>query len=118
MIKLNSKQRKFLEKCAQPLSALVQIGGAGLTEEQIKNIDTVISSHELVKIKYNLVKSLAATEERSEVNETRKNLDDEISEKTNSVHVRTIGNAAIFYRPAKKEEDRKFEKKLQKLSGK
>lgn len=116
MIKLNAKQRKFLERCAQPMSALVQIGGAGLTEEQVKNITNVIDSHELVKIKYNFIKSLAATEEKAEVNESRKNLDDEISQKTDSVHVRTIGNAAIFYRPAKKEEDRKFEKRLEKLS--
>lgn len=116
MIKLNAKQRKFLEKCAQPMSALVQIGGAGLTEEQVKNITSVIDSHELVKIKYNFIKSLAATEEKAEVNESRKNLDDEISQKTDSVHVRTIGNAAIFYKPAKKEEDRKFEKRLEKLS--
>lgn len=116
MIELNAKQRKFLEKCAQPLSALIQIGGAGLTAEQVKNIGNVIDFHELVKIKYNFIKSLAATEEKSEVNESRKNLDEEISKETGAVHVRTIGNAAIFYKPAKEEESRKFEKQLAKLA--
>lgn len=116
MIELNAKQRKFLEKSAQPLSALVQIGGAGLTDEQVKNIGNVVDAHELVKIKYNFIKSLAATEEKAEVNESRKNLDNEIQKKTGAVHVRTLGNTAVFYKPAKKEEDRKFEKQLAKLA--
>ncbi|MDY2843961.1 MAG: YhbY family RNA-binding protein [Treponema sp.] len=115
MTTLTSKQRKFLEKNAQPLSALVQVGGAGLTEEQVKNISSVIDSHELIKIKYNFIKSLAAVSEKAEVNENRDNLDREISEKTGAVHVRTIGNVAIFYKPAKKEDDRRFEKELKKL---
>lgn len=116
MIKLNSKQRKLLEKSAQPLNALVQIGGAGLTEEQVKNISNVLDSHELVKIKYNLIKSLAVTEEREQVASSRKNFDEEISIKTDSAHVRTIGNVAIFYKPAKDAGCRKFEKKLEKLN--
>ena len=53
MIELTSKQRKFLEKNAQPLSPLVQIGGAGVTAEQIKQIDSLIAIHELIKIKFN-----------------------------------------------------------------
>lgn len=116
MNELTAKQRKFLEKNAQPLSALVQVGGAGLTEEQVKNIGNVIASHELIKVKYNLIKALATTEDKSEVNESRKKLDDEIAAKTNSIHVRTIGNVAIFYRASEKEDQRKFEKELNKLS--
>ena len=115
MTTLTSKQRKFLEKNAQALSSLVQVGGAGLTEEQLKNISSVIDSHELIKIKYNFIKSLAAFSEKEEVNENRDKLDREISEKTSAVHVRTIGNVAIFYKPAKDAENRRFEKELKKL---
>jgi len=116
MIELNAKQRKFLEKNAQPMNALVQVGGAGLTDEQIKHIKNVLASHELIKVKYNVIKSLAGASERSEIKESRNELDNEIEEKTNSTHVRTIGNVAIFYRAAEKPEDREYEKGLLKLS--
>ncbi len=114
MIELTSKQRKVLEKFAQPLSALIQIGGAGLTEEQVKHINTLIASHELIKIKYNILKSLAGSESKEEISQSRHELDSEIEAKTNSTHVRTIGNVAIFYRPAKEAKDRKYEKALSK----
>lgn len=114
MIELTSKQRKVLEKFAQPLSPLVQVGGAGLTDEQIKNIDRIIGDHELIKVKYNIIKSLAASEEKDELKQSRLALDNEIEEKTNSTHVRTIGNVAIFYRAAKEPKDRQFEKALSK----
>ncbi|MCR4790649.1 MAG: YhbY family RNA-binding protein [Treponemataceae bacterium] len=114
MIELTSKQRKVLEKYAQPLSPLVQVGGAGLTDEQIKNIDRIIGSHELIKIKYNNIKALSGTESKDELKQGRMDLDREIESKTNSTHVRTIGNVAIFYRAAEKAEDRKYEKALSK----
>ena len=114
MIELTSKQGKFLEKNAQPLSPLVQIGGAGLTEEQIKNIDKVLESHELIKIKYNLIKSLSDSESKEELKNDRSELDKVIEEKTNSTHVRTIGNVATFYRAAEDPEKRQFEKGLKK----
>ena len=103
MIELNSKQRKFLEKSAQPLSPLVLIGGAGVTEEQLKQIDTVISTHELIKIKFNEFKN------------EKKELVSLITEKTDSTLVRIIGNTAILYRAAKKAEDQAFAKQLLKL---
>ena len=37
-MEINAKQRKFLEKNAQGLNALVQVGGAGVTENQIAQI--------------------------------------------------------------------------------
>lgn len=108
-MELTSKQRKILEKNAQPLSAFVQIGGAGVNEEQLKQIARLISEHELIKVKYNIVKSL---DDKDEIKQTKLEYDKLIAEKTGSVHVRTIGNVAIFYAPAKKPEDRKFEKAL------
>ena len=53
MTELTSKQRKVLEKFAQPMSALVQIGGAGLTEAQVAQIDRCLADHELIKVKFN-----------------------------------------------------------------
>ncbi len=100
MIELTSKQRKFLEKTAQPMSPLVIIGGAGLTEEQIKQIQTVIKTHELIKVKFNEYK-----DEKTELSSA-------IQEQTDSTLVRIIGNVAIFYKAAEKPADRKYEKAL------
>ncbi|WP_407426532.1 YhbY family RNA-binding protein [Treponema sp.] len=102
-MEINAKQRKFLEKNAQPLNALVQIGGAGVTENQILQISRLLDEHELIKIKFN------------EFKEEKRDLSKEIAEKAEAVFVRLIGNILILYRPAKEIEKRQFEKELNKL---
>lgn len=96
MIELNSKQRKILEKAAHDLQPVVIVGGAGLTEGVIQMVDTSLSSHELLKVKFN------------EYKDERQELTSEICQNTDATLVRIIGNIAILYRPAEKEEDRKF----------
>ena len=103
-MEINAKQRKLLEKNAQPLSPLVQVGGAGVTENQIAQISRLLGEHELIKVKFN------------EFKEEKRELGVEIAEKTNSTAVRLIGNVLILYRPAKEEKDRQFEKELNKLA--
>ena len=100
MIELTSKQRKVLEKNAQPLSPLVQIGGAGVTAEQEKQVERLLGEHELVKVKFN------------EFKDEKRELSEEIARKTDSTLVRIIGNVATFYKPAKEAKDRKYEKDL------
>ena len=96
MIELNSKQRKILEKAAHDLQPVVIVGGAGMTDGVIQMADKALTDHELIKVKYN------------EYKEERQELTTELSEKTNSTLVRIIGNVAILFREAEKEEDRKF----------
>ena len=96
MIELTSKQRKVLEKYAHDLQPVVIVGGAGVTEGVIQKIDDSIAVHELLKVKFN------------EFKDEKKDLANEIAEKTNSTLVRIIGNVAIFYREAEKEDDRKY----------
>lgn len=103
-MEINAKQRKFLERNAQSLSPLVQIGGAGLTEKQVEQISRLLSEHELVKIKFN------------EFKEEKHELTAEIVQKTGATSVRLIGNVLILYNPAEKADDRKFEKELNKLA--
>lgn len=102
MIELTSKQRKYLEKEAQPLSPLVLIGGAGLTDEQIKQITTVLKDHELIKVKFN------------EYKDEKKELSSSIASQTDSILVRIIGNVATFYRQSDNPETRKYAKGLAK----
>lgn len=100
MIELTSKQRKVLERNAQPLSALVQVGGAGVNDEQVKQIARLLKEHELIKVKFN------------EFKDEKKDLSNKIAEETNSTLVRIIGNIATFYKPAEEPKDRKYEKEL------
>lgn len=109
MIELTSKQRKILEKFAQPMSALAQIGKERFNEEQAAQISRLLGEHELVKIRYNIVRNMTEGENSADL---KKTLDSLIEKHTDSTHVRTIGNVAIFYRPAKEPKDRKFEKLL------
>lgn len=102
-MEINAKQRKFLEKNAHPLNPLVQIGGAGLTDNQISQISRLLEEHELIKVKFN------------EFKEEKHDLSNQIAEQTQSTTVRLIGNTLILYRPAKETNDRKFEKELNKL---
>lgn len=103
-MEINAKQRKFLEKNAQPLSPLVQVGGAGVTEEQIKQISRLLGEHELIKIKFN------------EFKDEKRELSAEIAQKTEATLVRLIGNVLILYRPAEEVKNRQFEKELEKLA--
>ena len=103
-MEINAKQRKLLERNAQPLSPLVQVGGAGVTENQIAQISRLLGEHELIKVKFN------------EFKVEKHELSSEIAEKTQSTAVRLIGNVLILYRPAKEEKDRQFEKELNKLA--
>lgn len=95
-MELTSKQRKILEKAAHDLQPVVIVGGAGMTEGVIQMADKALADHELIKVKFN------------EYKEEKQELTTELSEKTNSTLVRIIGNVAILFREAEKEEDRKF----------
>ena len=95
-MELNSKQRKDLEKYAHSLQPVVIVGGAGVTDGVIKMVDNSLTSHELIKIKFN------------EYKDEKKQLTDDICNKCDATLVRIIGNIAIIYRQAEKLEDRKF----------
>ncbi|MCQ2589048.1 MAG: ribosome assembly RNA-binding protein YhbY [Treponema sp.] len=96
MIDLTSKQRKILEKAAHDLQPVVIVGGAGVTDGVMAMVASSLKAHELLKIKFN--------EYKDEKNE----LTQDICSKCDATLVRIIGNVAILYKEAEKEEDRKF----------
>ncbi|MBP5157389.1 MAG: YhbY family RNA-binding protein [Treponema sp.] len=104
MIDLNSKQRKLLEKAAQPLSPLVIVGQEGVTDGVSAMLSAQLDRHELVKLKFN------------EYKEEKKELAAGLSQSTDAVLVRIIGNVAIFYRESPEQEKRMFKRQLEKLS--
>ena len=85
------------------MNALVQVGGAGVTDSQIAQIDRLLGEHELIKVKFN------------EYKEEKNTLSTDIAQKTGSTAVRVIGNVLILYREAEEPEKRRFEKELKKL---
>lgn len=96
MIELNSKQRKMLEKAAHDMQPVVIVGGAGVTEGVVQMIDNSLTAHELIKVKFN------------EYKEEKRELTEEISNQLDATVVRIIGNVAILFRQAEKEDDRKY----------
>ena len=96
MIELTSKQRKTLEKAAHDLQPVVIVGGAGVTEGVIGMVNNSLAAHELLKVKFN--------EFKDEKNE----LTADICAQTDATLVRIIGNVAILYREAEKQNDRVY----------
>ena len=106
MIELSSKQRKILEKYAQPLQSVVIVGQNGVTEAVEKMTDSALAAHELIKISFN------------EFKDEKRDLAASLSKACSAVLVRVIGNKAILYRPAEKADERKYEKALEKAKAK
>lgn len=90
-MKLTTKQIKHLRALAHNLKPVVIIGAAGLTESNLNEISLQLEAHELIKVRVN-----------AEDREARALMIEAICDKTNAVHVQTIGHIGIFYRGAPK----------------
>ena len=96
MAVLTTKQRAYLRGLAHPLSPIVRVGKAGVTESVIAETRKSLDSHELIKVRIEL--------EGSE----RREVADRLAEATDAQIAGTIGKIAILYR----ERDEKPEIKL------
>ncbi|RTE87812.1 MULTISPECIES: ribosome assembly RNA-binding protein YhbY [Gammaproteobacteria] len=88
-MQLTNKQKQFLKAQAHPLKPVVLLGGNGLTEGVLAEIDGALEHHELIKVKI------------PEEKEMRDAIQATISEHLNANLVQSIGKVAVFYRPAK-----------------
>jgi RNA-binding protein len=84
---LNPAQRKSLKARAHALEPVVIIGGRGLTDEVLGEIDRALQAHELIKVR-------AAALEREE----REQACSTICEKTGAQAVQHIGKVLVLYR--------------------
>ncbi|WP_288320335.1 ribosome assembly RNA-binding protein YhbY [uncultured Haemophilus sp.] len=84
---LTTKQRQFLKGLAHHLSPVVMLGGNGLTEGVLAEIDNALNHHELIKVK------IAGADR-----EVKQLIIDAIVRETNAVHVQTIGHVLVLYR--------------------
>ncbi|HHO75819.1 MAG TPA: ribosome assembly RNA-binding protein YhbY [Deltaproteobacteria bacterium] len=93
---LSGSQRTYLRGLAHSLRPVIQVGKNGITPELIKAVDEALGFHELIKVKFVGFK------------EEKKELANEIGEKTSSEAVGQIGNIAIFYREQPDKEKRRI----------
>lgn len=91
MPQLSSKQISQLRALGHNLNPTVMIGNNGLTESVLKEIDTSLKAHELIKIKV-----------QGDSREAREQILREICEKTGAVAVHHIGKQLLVYRKADK----------------
>lgn len=89
-MKLSNTQRRYLRGLAHPLKPVVTIGGKGLSDAVMAEIETALEHHELLKLKLPAV-------ERAE----RQQMLDEICAVGKAVCVQSIGRVGVIYRPAK-----------------
>lgn len=89
-VTLNTAQTRFLRGQAHDLKAILQVGGKGISEALVAEIDNALEHHELIKLK-------VATQER----EARDGMIGELARRTGAALVQRIGHTAILYRPSK-----------------
>jgi RNA-binding protein len=87
---LTAAQNRFLRGQAHGLKAMLQIGGKGLTDAAVAEVDAALEHHELIKVK-------VAGEDR----EARDALIADLAKRTDAALVQRIGHVAILYRPSK-----------------
>lgn len=88
-MQLSTKQKQFLKALAHHLSPVVMLGGNGLTEGVIAEIDNALNHHELIKVK------IAGADR-----ETKQLIISAILRETHAAEVQTIGHILVLYRPS------------------
>jgi RNA-binding protein len=84
---LSEKQRKHLRRLAHPLSPIVMLGNAGLTDGVINELDRALTDHELVKVS-------ARVGDR----QIRNAALDALAARTAAELVQRVGHVGVFYR--------------------
>ena len=85
---LTGKQKQYLKSLAHHLSPVVMLGGNGLTEGVLAEIDLSLSHHELIKVKI------------SGLDRETKLIVNAIVRETGAAEVQTIGHVLVLYRPS------------------
>lgn len=92
-VNLTTKQKQFLKGLAHHLSPVVMLGGNGLTEGVLAEIDNALNYHELIKVK------IAGADR-----EMKQLIIDAIVRETKAVEVQTIGHILVLYRQSEEKK--------------
>ncbi|MCC5851660.1 MAG: ribosome assembly RNA-binding protein YhbY [Alkalimonas sp.] len=86
---LSNKQKQFLKSKAHDLKPVVLLGGNGLTEGVLAEIEQALDHHELIKVKV-----------PGEDREQKVLVMDAIVRESKAEKVQVIGKTLVLYRPA------------------
>jgi len=86
---LNNSQKQFLRKLGHTLKPVVTIADKGLSEAVLRETDLTLDHHELIKVKIN-----------ANDRDHKKEIINQLCQKTNALLVQTIGNIALIFRRA------------------
>ncbi|MCM2337584.1 MAG: ribosome assembly RNA-binding protein YhbY [Lysobacter sp.] len=87
---LTSAQTRFLRGQAHDLKAMLQVGGKGITDALVAEVELALEHHELIKVK------VGAADR-----EARDAMIDDLAGRTGAALVQRIGHTAVLYRPSK-----------------
>ena len=90
---LSTKQKQFLKSLAHHLNPVVMLGGNGLTEGVLAEIEIALNHHELIKVK------IAGADR-----ETKQLIIDAIVRETRAEAVQAIGHNLVLYRPSEEQK--------------
>ncbi|TKB49288.1 ribosome assembly RNA-binding protein YhbY [Ferrimonas sediminicola] len=93
MSQLTTKQRQYLKGLAHSLKPVVLLGGNGLTEGVMAEIELALGHHELIKVK-------VASEDR----DAKRAIIDAIVRESGATEVQVIGHILVLYRPSDKQK--------------
>ncbi|HAL73981.1 MAG TPA: ribosome assembly RNA-binding protein YhbY [Clostridiales bacterium] len=88
---INSKQRAWLRSQANPLDSLFQIGKGEMSDQLVRSLDEILSTHELLKI--NVLKT---------AEQTPAELARQLAESADADVVQVIGRRIVLYRHSEK----------------
>jgi RNA-binding protein len=87
---LTNAQTRFLRGQAHGLKAMLQVGGKGISDALVAEVDGALEHHELIKVK-------VAAEDR----EVRDAMVEELAHRAGAALVQRIGHTAVLFRPSK-----------------
>lgn len=91
---LTARERAHLKARAHALEPVVHVGGSGLTEAVIAEVDRALTAHELIKVKI-------GGDDRAE----RVAIGNDLSARTGAAAVHRVGKVLILWRPRPLEPD-------------
>lgn len=86
---LTAAQIRFLRGQAHDLKAILQVGGKGVTDSLLAELDGALEHHELVKLRI-------ASDDRGQ----RDDIIADLAGRSSASVVQKIGKVAVLYRPA------------------
>lgn len=100
MLKLTPAERSALRSEAHALNPVVIVGEAGLTPSVMKEIDTSLNAHELIKVRV-----------FGDDREARLEMYETICEELDAAPIQHIGKLLVLYRPKKETSKERSEKR-------